>query len=46
MERVFFVLATFYEFVIGITEGCKNLARIPRRNPAFFPFTAFLARTQ
>lgn len=37
------MLTTFYEFVIGNTEGCKTLARIPRRNPAFFSCKAFLA---
>lgn len=41
--QVFFMLKTVYEFVVGSTEGCKTLARIPRRNPALFSCKAFLA---
>lgn len=37
------LMTSFYEFVIGRTEGCKTLARIPRRNPALFSCKAFLA---
>lgn len=42
-EQVFFMLTTFYELVVGSTEGYKTLARIPRRNPALFSCKAFLA---
>lgn len=38
------MLTNFYEFVVGSTEGCKTLDRVPRRNLTLLSCKAFLAR--